>query len=119
MEVQYDVIHKPKTGEHDWEQASIEYEGRRPEKFCCPNMRSAYGSSVRFGSHEDFIHDTSYVTMSVVWHCDEGSYHDDFKIDFCPFCGERITVKEGAHYDEVQHTRTETKDVNYFERRIR
>ena len=62
-------------------------------EFCCPRMEEAWrDSAVGFGEF-----DSSYVEQEGVniYRChpySEGAVWDEYRIDFCPFCGLRIEV---------------------------
>jgi len=67
-------------------------------KFCCEKMREAFDKKfIGFGNFEDGGY-AGYGKINIninIYSClpyPEGACWEDMKINFCPFCGEKIEV---------------------------
>lgn len=86
-------------------------------KFCCDRMVEAWtDGAVRFGEYGRWTNRNQDVN---IFHCSpypEGAVYSEYKIDYCPFCGEKIDVQEMQDnpQDEVQNRETgkSSKDEN-------
>jgi hypothetical protein len=90
MEVHYRTIITEKENDED----KTKYEEINMVQ-CCIAMKEAWDDGVlHFGEAEDTYAYVPEVNISDCHPYPEGACWDDYKINFCPFCGDNITLVE-------------------------
>ena len=88
-----------RNGSHNMEPVKVESEeplGKQPE-FCCKDLKEAV-DTFRVTFHD------SYDDKTMKLYTSQGGYRQDVDLNFCPFCGAKITFKENLKLKVVETT---------------
>lgn len=62
-----------------------------PKKTCCDEMKEALDENViKFGEYDSILNSNNSLNIFKCYPYPEGPCWDEYEINFCPFCGEKI-----------------------------
>ena len=76
------------------------------KNYCCEKMENAMNDdAIKFGEFESMLNTNKFLNIFRCLPYPEGACWDEYEIDYCPFCGEKID------YVESQNTKKEEGKV--------